>query len=108
MNRVATATPLSPVSEIAADVAIEDASTFTALLPTRIAPISRSLFLRSFSTIWARLRPLRASWRMRASDAAVRAVSALEKKADRHISNIMTQIMMPADSKSIIIALDSV
>ena len=71
----------------AADVATAEARTLTALLPIKIAPISVSLSLRSFSTVAARREPLRANCRIRASEAAVRAVSALEKKADKNINN---------------------
>ena len=83
---VAQTRPPSPNKAIAKLVARADPRTFTALLPIRIDPISPSRSARSFSTILARLSPLLVSWRMRASDAAVSAVSALEKKADATIS----------------------
>ena len=58
----------------------------TALLPSRMAPISRSRSFVSRSTARARLSPAPARWCMRGREAAVSAVSDPEKKPDSTIS----------------------
>ena len=84
------------------EVASAEAMTFTALLPIRIEPMSPSRSLRSRSTSMARRLPLPANWRMRASEAAVSAVSALEKKAEAKISS---RIMAMSQRRSPVIGL---
>ena len=92
INKVASTSPPSPKTEIAKEVATAEAMTFTRLLPIKIEPIRVSLSCRSFSTICAFLFPLRAICLMRASEAAVSAVSALEKKAENRTSRIIAAI----------------
>ena len=89
MAMVAQTNPPSPNSDMATLVASADPNTLTALLPISIDPIRPSRSARSSSTMAARPLPLVASWRIRASDAAVKAVSALEKNADAKIKNKM-------------------
>ena len=89
MAIVAQTSPPSPNSEMATLVAKAEPRTLTALLPIRIDPISPSRSARNASTVRARSLPLLANWRIRASDAAVNAVSALEKKAEAIISSTM-------------------
>ena len=66
----------------------------TALLPSRIAPISRSRSPVSRSTARARLSPAPARWCMRGREAAVRAVSEPEKKPDSAISKPIAPMVM--------------
>ena len=93
MVSVAHSRPDSLNNDIASDVAKAEAMTLTALLPIKIAPMSPSRSARKRSTSNARRLPLLANWRMRASEAAVSAVSALEKNAEAIInSNIVAAI----------------
>ena len=99
ITNVATATPLSPVRAIAAEVARAEAMIFTALLPIKIVEISCSLLVCRASTRAAWRLPLRlTNWRIRASEAAVSAVSALEKNADNKINNRIRAISPVRDS----------
>ena len=87
MIKVAHNRPPSSNKVMKIEVANADAITLTALLPIKIAPINPSRSARNRSTMLARLLPLLASARMRASEAAVKAVSALEKKAEAMINS---------------------
>ena len=94
ITREATTTPLSPRKAIAIDVANDVPTTFTRLLPIRSDEISRSFRSKSFSTVVAFLSPRFASARIRASDAAVNAVSDPEKKEDARSNRTMTTMRM--------------
>ena len=59
----------------------------TKLLPIKIVLIIFSFFAKIFSTVIAFLFPCRASSWILASETAVKAVSELEKKADKIINN---------------------
>ena len=73
----------------------------TRLLPSRIAPMSRSRSSVRSSTIFARLFPSSARRCMRARDAAVSAVSEPEKKPEKSSSNTMAPRMTPRPSETI-------
>jgi 1,6-anhydro-N-acetylmuramate kinase len=96
----AKATPPSPNKVIAVPVARAEARTLTALLPISRVLIRRSRFDLKSLTIEALLSPFLDNWCILASDAAVKAVSELEKKAEIKIK-IKIAIIKSQNSMSV-------
>jgi hypothetical protein len=84
------ATPASPNRFRSTAVTSEDEAMFTKVLPSRTAPTIRSRFRNNQFTWRARFSPSFSSWNMRAREAAVRAVSDPEKKAENSINSTIT------------------
>ena len=75
--------PASPNTPMRNPVANAEAMILTRLLPSKMAPISRSFFSYRRLIMRARRSPFRSSWCMSGREAAVNAVSEPEKKAER-------------------------
>ena len=84
MITVAKTTPLSPNARVSRAVASEADRILATLLPSRIAPIIRSLSSVTLSASFARCEPLSAALRNFDRDAAVSAVSDAEKNAEHN------------------------
>ena len=88
----AKATPPPPNKFVNKAVVKTEAKILTRLLPSKIPPKSRSRIFRSFVTIVARLSPSFSIVCMRTREAAVKAVSELEKKPEHIMSVVIMRI----------------